>query len=204
MKVINLPKRICPRCGSKNTATIIWGMPAMTQELQDKLDKKEIVLGGCCIEIPTPSHHCNTCRKDFGGSYFAEPTFIKELYFYVGGFFGTSHWIYLNTEKLGKTLRYAFSDGCGIDIKAECADCNNITLIPIEEKWIEFNNDLLRCYFIDWKSRYIDRNILDGTQWELNVTFDNGTTIKRYGSNAYPPHWKKLITMFHKYDLPII
>jgi hypothetical protein len=45
---------------------------------------------------------------------------------------------------------------------------------------------------------------LDGTQWELNVTFDNGTTIKRYGSNAYPPHWKKLIATFHKYGLPII
>jgi hypothetical protein len=82
----------------------------MTPELLDKLDKKEIVFGGCFFAVSSPSHHCHACRQDFGGSYFAEPTFIKELYFYVGGYFGTSHWVYLNTEKFGKTLRYAFSE----------------------------------------------------------------------------------------------
>lgn len=109
----------------------------------------------------------------------------------------------MHEQKYGKILRYVASDSHYIDIKSELADCN-IFLIPVGHKWAEFNKDLLRCYFIDWKSRYINQNVLDGTQWELNVTFDNGTTIKRYGSNAYPPHWKKLIATFHKYGLPII
>mgnify|MGYP000843569679 FL=1 len=203
MKVIVVPRRICPRCGSKNTATILWGMPAMTQELQDKLDKKEVVLGGCCIAIPSPTHHCNSCGKDFGGNYFIKPTFVKELYFYVGGYFGTSHWVYLHEQKYGKILRYVASDSHYIDIKSELADCN-VSSIPVGHKWDEFNKDLLKCYFIDSKSRYINQNVLDGTQWELNITFDNGTRIKRYGSNAYPPHWGKLVATFHKYGLPKI
>lgn len=154
--------------------------------------------------VSSPSHHCHACRQDFGGSYFAEPTFIKELYFYVGGYFGTSHWVYLNTEKFGKTLRYAFSEEHAIDIRSECVGCNNMVIIPIDERWFEFNKDLLRCYFLDWESHYINTDIMDGTQWVLNVTFDNVTKIERHGSNAYPPHWKKFVLMLHKYGLPII
>lgn len=44
-----MSKRICPRCGSRKTAQILWGMPAFTEELEVKLKNKEIVLGGCCI-----------------------------------------------------------------------------------------------------------------------------------------------------------
>jgi len=48
----------------------------MTPELLDKLDKKEIVFGGCFFAVSSPSHHCHACRQDFGGSYFAEPTLL--------------------------------------------------------------------------------------------------------------------------------
>jgi len=102
----------------------------MTQELQDKLDKKEVVLGWCCIAIPSPTHHRNSCGKDFGGNYFTKPAFVRELYFYVGGYFGTSHWIYLHEQKYGKILRYVASDSHYIDIKSELADCG-LNLIKI-------------------------------------------------------------------------
>jgi hypothetical protein len=84
-------------------------------------------------------------------------------YIYIGGFFGTSHWEYLLKEKYGKILRYVFSDRHYNDIKSELAD-SNISTIPAGNKWAEFNKDLLRGYFIDWKSRYIKQNVLDGTQ----------------------------------------
>jgi hypothetical protein len=142
-------------------------------------------------------------KKTLGAIILRKPTFVGVLYFYVGGYFGTSHWVYLHKEKYGKMLRYASSNRDYINIKSDLADCN-ISTIPISNKWAEFNKDILRCYFIDWKSCYINQNVLDGTQWELSVTFDNGTTIERFGSNAYPPHWKKLIATFHKYGLPLI
>ncbi len=60
-----MARRICPRCGSRNTATILRGMPAWSPELQEKMDKGEVVLGGCCITDCDPTHHCNKCEKDF-------------------------------------------------------------------------------------------------------------------------------------------
>jgi hypothetical protein len=179
-------------------------MPAMTDELQEQLAKNEIVLGGCCVILPSPTHRCLSFKKDFGGDYFNPPTLVKELYFYVGGYFGTSHWVYVNTATSGKVIKYATSDGYDIDIKDEqSCDATNILRVPLDDdQWIHFNMDLLRCYFMDWKRRYVDKTILDGTQWELEVTFENGSTVKRNGSNQYPPHWNKWLETLHKYGLP--
>ena len=39
----------CPYCSSKNTARILYGYPAYSEELQKKLDNGKIAIGGCCI-----------------------------------------------------------------------------------------------------------------------------------------------------------
>ncbi len=38
---------LCPSCGSDRIMEIIYGLPPMTQRIQDELDKKTIILGGC-------------------------------------------------------------------------------------------------------------------------------------------------------------
>lgn len=67
----------CPRCGSIDTARIQYGMPAFTEELQEKMAAGKVFLGGCCIDGAytedgewvsiDPTNHCNNCKKDFGG-----------------------------------------------------------------------------------------------------------------------------------------
>ena len=37
---------VCPYCGSRNIAHLIYGMPAVTEELQRKLDEGKVALGG--------------------------------------------------------------------------------------------------------------------------------------------------------------
>ena len=37
----------CPRCGSINTARILYGMPAMDEELERKINAGKIYIGGC-------------------------------------------------------------------------------------------------------------------------------------------------------------
>lgn len=54
----------CPKCGSKKLAPIIYGMPAFDEEMKQKLDNKEVVLGGCCISGAEPQYHCFGCGKD--------------------------------------------------------------------------------------------------------------------------------------------
>lgn len=65
------------------------------------------------------------------------------------------------------------------------------------DEWMKLLHDFYRCYIIDWKKQYADPDILDGTQWELAIKLNDNTVIQRSGSNAYPPHWKKLIAFFN-------
>ena len=56
----------CPYCKSENVARYSYGMPAFDEELEEKLAKDAVVLGGCCIEPNSPAYKCNECGKDFG------------------------------------------------------------------------------------------------------------------------------------------
>lgn len=44
----NLKPGICPICGGK-VVPIVYGMP--TGDLEEKADRGEVVLGGCCIAL---------------------------------------------------------------------------------------------------------------------------------------------------------
>lgn len=58
---------MCPRCGSRDNATILYGLPAYSAEMQQKLDQRRLVLGGCVI-VPgaDPRWCCNQCGVLFG------------------------------------------------------------------------------------------------------------------------------------------
>lgn len=45
---------VCPYCGSRNIAHLIYGMPAFTEELQRKLDEGKVALGGACLSMTVP------------------------------------------------------------------------------------------------------------------------------------------------------
>ena len=60
-----MEKEICPKCGSKETASISYGYPHFNDELREKLDKREIVLGGCMIPMNAPGRRCLKCENDF-------------------------------------------------------------------------------------------------------------------------------------------
>jgi len=174
----------------------------MTEELQGRLAGKKSIPGGCHSPNPRPAHHCNSCGKDFGGNYCAEPTYIRELLFCISGYMGISECVHLDVQKYGKILRY--SPQVFLNEVDRKLGNSKVSLFPVEEKWNDFNGDLLSCYFMDWKRSYFNPDVLDGTQWELTVTFDNGITVVRDGSNDYPPHWKKLIQTFRKYGVPLL
>ena len=56
----------CPNCDSTNIALIFWGLPICTPELDTALEKREIVLGGCCINDNDPKWECNNCSFKWG------------------------------------------------------------------------------------------------------------------------------------------
>ena len=52
----------CPKCGAVSIASILFGYPSMSEDLQDDLDSGMVVLGGCVIRHDfEPARHCNEC-----------------------------------------------------------------------------------------------------------------------------------------------
>ena len=58
---------------------------------------------------------------------------------------------------------------------------------------VEFFTGLKALHIEDWEQQYIDSDILDGTQWSLELFFDDiKRTLKFAGSNAYPDNFAEL------------
>ena len=56
---------LCPSCGSDRIMEIIYGLPPMTQKIQDELNKKTITLGGCIVHENAPVWMCEACNCKF-------------------------------------------------------------------------------------------------------------------------------------------
>ena len=54
--------RKCPECGSVTIATILYGNPSLTADLEKKLAEGRLVLGGCTFERDAPSWQCVNCH----------------------------------------------------------------------------------------------------------------------------------------------
>ena len=193
----------CPRCGSIDTARILYGMPAMSDELQAKIDSGKIHLGGCCrMAVETddgtmidldPKRYCNHCRKEFASpAYWQNKDLIaayadlaESVEFQVGGFFGGTTRI--NIKKNDK----------GALVHVDCFPYGPETLAEDRQitplRWMKFINRLFNeLYVHEWKKEYVDPEVLDGTQWHLEIKLGGRRKRTIDGSNAYPPYWSEL------------
>jgi len=55
----------CPECSKSWIAEIRWGYLDV-EVIEEKLEKKEIVLGGCYITDHDPKWECNNCHHQWG------------------------------------------------------------------------------------------------------------------------------------------
>ena len=51
-------------------------------------------------------------------------------------------------------------------------------------------------YLHEWKKSYVDQDVLDGTQWSLEIKLTGGRKRTYTGSNDYPPYWNELLKVF--------
>ena len=64
----------------------------------------------------------------------------------------------------------------------------------------EFVAGLKEIHIGEWKKNYIDLSVMDGTQWKLEIYFDNvRKPVKISGSNAFPYNFSDL-TQFLGFD----
>lgn len=200
-----MPKRKCPACGSTNTVKILYGLPS--QEGFDAQERHEIVLGGCCISPNSPDRACQNCGQKFGG-HNSELKNTCSLDFYVGSYFGLSHYVYIDGTREKKLIRYGQTPNGYIlfELKNEAPSeyyaREDVVIAERElsnEQWHNFIDDIVSCEVEYWKDHYSNNRILDGTQWHIEIGFPEEQKIFKARSNDYPPRWKKFIKILKKY-----
>lgn len=199
-----MPKKKCPACGANDTVKILYGMP--TYEAFEASERGEISLGGCCISDNSPRWHCKACGQNFGGGNLFSLVDIISFEFFIDGYFGTSHFIYIDGKRKNKLIRYAKTPGgMYADLKHPKNEINTHPDIIVKEihltseQWLAFIEELSSLEVEYWKDKYYDNEICDGTQWELTIRFPDRKKIIKKGSNEYPPYWKKFMKIMKKY-----
>jgi len=203
----------CPHCGSTDTARYIYGYPMYNENMKRKLDAGKWILGGCCIETveingqtvnTMATRRCNKCKKDFGSApilYDQKKDHAEDyrdiatsVRLWVGGFFdGYTDVIIRKTE-----------DGALVEVIKTMEYVNPEPKKISAEKWQKIVNKLYsECYINEWKKNYADYNVLDGTQWGLEIKLSNNSArprIRHYkGSNAFPPYWNDMKKVFWEF-----
>ena len=68
--------------------------------------------------------------------------------------------------------------------------------LPVYEPFTreEFVRGIAALHIGEWKERYENLYVLDGTQWSISIEYENGKEpLKICGSNAYPYNFEELI-----------
>lgn len=141
------------------------------------------------------AHHCRACQCDFG---FRDPqqvidaaTEVRKLCFYIGGAFGPSFEIDLSASRFTVSAREA---------EPYFLTESDKKFVHTPPRFKRIIRRLFRHYHInDWKREYDNPDVFDGTQWNLTLFLKNKRKLRFSGSNAYPPHFRKLLRLLAPY-----
>lgn len=93
----------------------------------------------------------------------------------IGGFHGPNyavHWI-------DNKLQYR-------------TDESRASVVPSASDWETFWGSLDKIWVWSWQASYDDPDILDGTQWALDIS-DGSRSVRCTGSNRYPRSFQKFL-----------
>ena len=111
---------------------------------------------------------------------------------FKGGFFGPSSYYFI--DKLNDTYRFKFGysrDGRMINSE----DSNLLTIDQNKEYYDNFIKDLLK-EVEEWKEFYDNPNIMDGTQWDIELKEHHKSY---HGSNDFPTNFKSVTKLLSNY-----
>ena len=117
---------------------------------------------------------------------------ISKVIFSIGGFFGGHETRTINLE--GEHLRMWVEHSFVLtpsNVESEPDD-------PMTKE--EFLDELRELHIGEWRKNYSPRRfgyiVMDGTQWSLEIHFNNGRRpLKIYGDNAYPYNFNRFREM---------
>ena len=106
---------------------------------------------------------------------------MSKLVFTIGGFF-CGH----------ETRTFTVSDGqVLVDVEKTMISMDKEEYGPYRKE--DFISGIKALHIGEWKRTYNDPLVMDGTQWELDIYYNNGRkAVKISGSNAYPYNFDDL------------
>ena len=193
----------CPRCGSRDTARNVYGLPAFSELFQKQMDSGRIHLCGCCIRVGSgtdgkevyldPERYCNSCKKMFA----FPPYLVNERENTAEAF-----------EDIVTRIRFQqncyFGENLEIDIRkndkgafVKAMQRMSPKMIPERQittaRWGKLVDKLYSKLFLnEWKKDYCDELVLDGEAWELEISLTGRRKRTYSGYNAYPAYWGEL------------
>jgi len=112
---------------------------------------------------------------------------IEELEFSIGGYFATHHEVSIKGDTVSFISYIHFPD-----------NEDRVEISLTKEQISAFISTLNEAGVLKWKKQYDDPGMLDGTQWNLKVKYNEGAAFKAYGSNAYPENIIDGVSEFKK------
>lgn len=161
----------CPKCGSKKTLIILYGLPSLKRS-----GVCEFVFRERNITDDVPDFTCKECGFEWNCQEAIEYAYrqIKGIKASVGGYFGGYYEVQIDV--ITKKIKWRYIDSG----KEE----------SIQKKINpeEFIDELKSVNLLDWEARYIEAGVLDGTQWSVVIIWDEKSSEKR-GANKFPDKW---------------
>lgn len=178
--------RKCPKCGSSKVIKILYGMP--TYESFQLAEEGKIKLGGCCITGLDPEYFCKDCENEWDRQTVIDSAYnsIQRIKASVGGYFGGYYEVKIDFST--RKLRWTHLGVGAEDYYEKIVRQSNL------DKFIE---ELKIINLLKWKSKYIESDICDGTQWSIEIVKD-GRKLKKYGDNKFPEEWDNFCRLIRK------
>ena len=132
----------------------------------------------------------NCLRLPFAIAYY--PDMVEALEFEVGGYFEGTTRTTIRKNPKGALVHVDYYNGIP-DIPPADRQITHL-------RWMRLVNRLFNeLYVHEWKKKYIDPDVLDGTQWSLEISLSGRRKRTVYGSNAFPPYWRELMSLFRPF-----
>jgi hypothetical protein len=151
-----------------------------TSKLIQDADEVKVRLGGCLVREGNPEYYCEDCENEWNRMQAEDEAYnkIKAVKASVGGYFGGRCSVDIDLKELKST--WNFSEG-GIE------ETLRGSIHPSTAEY--FIEQMKAINLLDWKARYMEPGVCDGTQWSVEIETEY-RTFKKYGSNKFPEEWE--------------
>ncbi len=103
---------------------------------------------------------------------------IEYFSFQIGGYFEGDKQIIIKNDNSFELMKSQYGISENIISTENLLSQNSI------DKLTKVLNDIS---FLSWEKNYTDNDVMDGTQWEIKIKYNNLQKVKKsFGSNAYP------------------